>query len=95
MRAFNDMRHAVPDDSRALLHSIRFADDESLIPLQVADFLAWHKRRRHDDGCDIPERPAYEILRKAKIKRVEVVWFDHKLEDMLDRITAPYRACEE
>jgi len=92
IRAFNDYRRVAVTESKPLLHSISFADDEAVCQLQAADFLAWHKRRRHADGADIPDPPAYEILAAAPIHRIEAVWFDHKLEDLIRRITEPYVA---
>jgi len=88
-RAFSNARAVAADNIRPLLADLSFKDDDFTSPLQAADFLAWHKHRRHVDGIDVPERPAYEILDEAKIERIEVVWFDHKLEDLLDRLTKP------
>lgn len=88
-RAFNNARSVAPENLRPLLSSLSFQDDDFTSPLQAADFLAWHKRRFHATGIDSPIHPAYEVLREANVKRIEVVWFDHKLEDLLDRITRP------
>ena len=87
IRAFNHVKSVLSEDYQKLLQSITFADDEFVVPLQAADFLAWHKRRRHADGADIRERPSCEVLRRADTKRIEVIWFDHKLEDLLDKLT--------
>ncbi|MFZ3339714.1 MAG: DUF3800 domain-containing protein [Terriglobales bacterium] len=89
IRSFNDAKSVVSPEQRHLLSGIAFEDDEVASPLQAADFLAWHKRRFHATGIDDPTHPAYAILREAKIKRVEAIWFDHKLEDLLDKLTAP------
>jgi hypothetical protein len=84
--AFNGMRNSVDSEARRLLHAISFSDDESMCQLQAADFLAWHKRRRHAKGADVADLPEYEILVKNDIPRIEVVWFNHRLEDLLIRI---------
>jgi hypothetical protein len=88
-RAFNNARSVAPDNLRPLLADLSFKDDDFTSPLQAADFLAWHKRRFQATGIDDPTHAAYEILREAPLKRIEVIWFDHKLEDLLDRITKP------
>lgn len=89
LRAFNEQMNQAGDESRHLFRAIAFADDKYLCQLQAADFLAWHKRRRHADGADVPERPAYSILASAPLKRLEKVWFDHTLEELLERLTRP------
>lgn len=88
-RAFNDARSAAPSDLQPILAGLSFMDDKFWVPLQAADFLVWHKRRFHSTGIDAETHPAYEVLKEANLKRIEVVWFNHKLEDLLDRITKP------
>ena len=48
---------------------------------------AWQKRRYHSVPFGAGEHAAYKILQNAPIGRIESVWFDHKLEDLLDALT--------
>ena len=88
-RAFADARAGAPEEIHYLFASLAFKDDKLWLPLQAADFLAWHKHRFQSTGIDVETHPAYEVLKEANLKRIEVVWFNHKLEDLLDRITRP------
>lgn len=88
-RAFADVRAGAPEELHYLFASLAFKDDKFWLPLQAADFLAWHKRRFHSTGIDVETHPAYELLKEANLKQIEVVWFNHKLEELLDRITKP------
>jgi hypothetical protein len=87
-RAFADARSLLTSTRKRLLHSLAFADYESVLPLQAAAFLVEHKRRYHSTPLDARVDPAYSILREASLNRIELVWFDHTLEDSLNRLTA-------
>jgi len=50
-----------PDLASALGDTPRFADDKDEIPLQAADMLAWHLRRRHERGA-AETLPAFDWL---------------------------------
>jgi hypothetical protein len=86
MRGFADARSLLSPIDKPLLHSISFADYEATPPLQAAHFLVEHKRRYHSTPVDAPVDPAYLILRTKKLRRAELVWFDHTLEDSLTRL---------
>jgi len=44
------MAESVPEEARALIaRKPRYEDDKTFAPLQAADMLAWHLRRRHED----------------------------------------------
>jgi hypothetical protein len=58
-----------------------------ILPLQAADFLAWQKHRYHNEPLDAELQPAYRILRDANIPRIESVWFDHKIEQLIEDYT--------
>lgn len=79
---FNEIRGDLPRGDRGLLHSIAFADDEVETGLQAADFLAWHLRRRQENGPDAQEIPAYTILKEIRLIQPEVL-FHYKLSDAL------------
>jgi hypothetical protein len=42
---------------------IRFEDEKAFLPIQGADLVAWHVRRRYSNQ-DEPKRAAYELLSK-------------------------------
>ena len=47
---FDYMAKNLPEDAQALIASKpRHEDDKAFAPLQAADMLAWHLRRRHED----------------------------------------------
>lgn len=89
--AFSEMRRSQRAENKALLHTMAFTDRQTVMPLQAADFLAWHKRSRHAKGADFPDPESYEVLRRAPMNRIEVVWFDHKLDDLLKRLNQAWR----
>lgn len=78
-----DARH------KPLLHSISFANDDDTVPLQAADFLAWQKRRSHVTGA---HTPAYSLLLEARMHRIQVVWFAHKIDEWLERLRSTWTA---
>jgi len=85
MRGFVDARSLLAHVNKNLLKAIVF-EDFGAPPVQAAHFLVEHKRRYHSTPLDAPVDPAYEILRAANIRRFELVWFDHTLEDSLSRL---------
>lgn len=42
---------------------VRFEDEKEFLPLQAADLVAWHFRRRYSNPQE-PKRPVYEMLSK-------------------------------
>jgi hypothetical protein len=47
---FDYMAESIPQEARALIaRKPRHEDDKTFAPLQAADMLAWHLRRRHED----------------------------------------------
>lgn len=47
---FEYMAESIPKEARALIaRKPRYEDDKKFAPLQAADMLAWHLRRRHED----------------------------------------------
>lgn len=47
---FGYMAESIPKEARALIaRKPRYEDDKIFAPLQAADMLAWHLRRRHED----------------------------------------------
>jgi len=47
---FDYMAEGIPAEARALIaRKLRYEDDKMFAPLQAADMLAWHLRRRHED----------------------------------------------
>jgi hypothetical protein len=47
---FEYMAESIPKEARALIaRKPRYEDDKTFAPLQAADMLAWHLRRRHED----------------------------------------------
>ncbi|MFY3168659.1 DUF3800 domain-containing protein [Achromobacter xylosoxidans] len=47
---FEHMAESIPDEARALIaRNPRHEDDKTFAPLQAADMLAWHIRRRYED----------------------------------------------
>jgi hypothetical protein len=89
IRAFYDLRGRIGPERRHLLSGISFDDDELLNPLQAADLLAWQKRRFHSEPFDAEAHEAYQVLSQAKLHRVGVVWFRHKIEDLIELATSP------
>lgn len=87
MRGFVDAKSLRPDAQKNLLKAIVF-EDYRTPPVQAAHFLVEHKRRYHSTPLDAPVDPACKILRSAKMERINLVWFDHTLEDSMRRLTA-------
>lgn len=47
---FEYMTESIPKEARILIaRNPRYEDDKTFAPLQAADMLAWHLRRRHED----------------------------------------------
>jgi hypothetical protein len=88
LRAFQDIQTAAPLHQRSLVDRFAFSADITTPPLQAAAFFTWHLWNYHSHSMDVRNHPAYEVLRTARFeKRIEVVWFDHKLEKLLSRLT--------
>ena len=67
-----------------LLGSITFADDRDVLPLQAADLLAWHVRRRGDRAIlKAPEnRPADDLLGNLPIRVFD--WRPSEIREFVD-----------
>jgi Protein of unknown function (DUF3800) len=81
--AFNKIRELCDPDQKKIFYSMSFADDKYTPPLQAADFLAWHLRRRHADGDMVPDTEAFKIITGDELQSIKFVWFSHKLEDLM------------
>jgi hypothetical protein len=78
------LKDGAPPEIRPLMGSTPvFRDDEDVLPLQVADLIAWHKRREKENpGLDteraatmrIDELPGGEIHLTRKQLEAEVAW---------------------
>lgn len=95
VRAFLDKKSLLQDAHKHMLNSIHLADEQTTLPLQAARFFVDLKRQHWSTPDSTPEPPALTILRGsdpedngAKLHRVQLVWFDHTLEDSMRRLTA-------
>jgi hypothetical protein len=89
MRGFVDAKSLLTSVDKKVLHSITFATYEDVLPLQAARFLVEYRLRLHTTPIDPLFDPICEIFRKAKIRKppfAPLVWFDHTLEDSLERL---------
>jgi hypothetical protein len=60
---FVPLKYSDPSLTEVLGDSPRFANDEEVIPLQVADMLAWYVRRTNEDNCSARQRKVADALR--------------------------------
>jgi hypothetical protein len=52
--AFDVMKRSLPSEAQKLIRGKpHFEDDKTFLPLQAADFLAWHLRREHENNVSL------------------------------------------
>ena len=94
IKEFEKFMRVAPPELAGLLHTLRWEDDKSALPLQAADMLAWHLRRYYfdliNDRNPLSGRTNVYLANIFDLVRDAIeVWTNERLKAAADSLRTP------